>query len=126
MRLRFSDLERIKRTARDNAKHGMAGLRRWWSNKYKLPPNHELFLGQSVSELNMEMYEDWILRIEELTEILESGDPLYDHSVIQKEIDQLRKALGDEPEVYDDLIDKWEQQLENGEIPDLEEGLNRG
>lgn len=128
MRLRFSDLERIKKAAKDNVQNNKAGLKRWWSNKYKLPPNHRLFTEQSIADLNLEMYEDWMLRREDLMEMLESGD-YDDQSAIRKEIDQLNKAIGDDAEnmvAEDDLIEKWERQLETGEIPDLNEGLDFG
>lgn len=91
-----------------------------------MPPNHRLFLGQSISELNLEMFEDWILRRDELYDTMEYGIDGHDHAAIHREIDQLNDALGDESEVQDDLIEKWERQLESGEMPDLDEGLDRG
>ena len=68
------------------------------------------------------MYEDLLLQRESLEDLLEEGEG--DYEAIRKEIGRLNQALGDEAVVYDDLIDKWEQQLEAGEIPDLNEGLH--
>lgn len=127
MRLRFQDTERLKREAKENVQSGLAGLRRWWSKKYKLPPNHGLFVGQSVGDLNLEMFEDWMLRIEEIEKALEDKSYMFNVEQIrdmQREMNELLGALEDEPVVEDDLIDKWERELEAGVTPDLNEGLN--
>ena len=122
MRRRFSDLERLKKEAKDNVKSGYAAIKKWWISKYRLPPNHPLFLQQSIPELNLEMFEDHVLRRDELIEMLQSGN--CDHSAVSREIGRLDEALGDGSTIEDDLFDKWERQLEDGQVPDLNEGLN--
>lgn len=127
MRLFFSDMVRIKKTARENVESGIAGLKRWWSKKYKLPPNHELFLNQNIGELNLEMYEDWMVRKDELEDLMLNRPELFDPSQMrgmQRELDSLNAALGENDFVEDDLIDKWERELAEGKTPDLTEGLN--
>lgn len=129
MRLYFSDLSRIKKQAKSNVKSGLAGLKKWWIKKYKLPPNHDLFLNQNEGDLNLEMVEDWLLRKNELEALLTNKASMFPHEQLrdmQKELDSINAALGEEAEVVDDLIDKWEKELLEGKIPDLNEGLNRG
>lgn len=127
MRLLFMDTERLKKEANENVDSGLAGLKRWWSRKYKLPPNHRLFRNQNVGELNLEMFEDWILRLQEIEEQLEKHeyamgtDQLRD---LDKERRELISALEGETVVEDELVDKWERELEAGLTPDLNEGLN--
>lgn len=125
MRLRFSDLSRTKKLARRNVENGIAGVKRWWIKKYKLPPNHELFLKQTMHDLNLEMFEDWILRKKELKEMISDFGHGYSReqlSDMQHEINQLAKALGEQVEVVEDeLIDKWERDIAEGRIPNLDE-----
>jgi hypothetical protein len=102
----------------------MAGLKRWWVSRYNLPPNHPLFVGQSVAELNLEWFEDLMLRRVALQEMIDEGN--CDYSATSKELDEINQALGEQAVESDDLIDKWERQIANGEMPDLDEGLNRG
>ena len=106
----------------------MAGLKRWWSKKYKLPPNHDLFLSQCEGDLNLEMYEDWMLRKQELEDlIMNQADSFAQDQLrsMQRELSNLNEALGEEDFVEDDLIDKWERDLEAGRVPDLYDGLDR-
>ena len=83
-------------------------LRRWWVKKYKLPWTHELAQSATYSELLIEYYEDWF----------------------EESPSEARKALtGEDGEYYfettgDPLIDKWEDEVRRGLIPDLEEGLH--
>ena len=105
----------------------MAGLKRWWSKKYKLPPNHKLFTSQNVGDLNLEMFEDWLLRKEELERSLVDDGYNYNTDQVremERELNELNKVLGEGGiEFKDELIDKWEQELEEGITPDLHEGL---
>ena len=127
MRLYFLDVSRLRKEATSNVESGMAGLRRWWSRKYKLPPNHELFTSQNMGDLNLEMFEDWILRRKELEKLLAENSYSYSAEQVkemEREINELGKALGEDYIEYkDELIDKWERELEDGLIPDLSEGL---
>jgi hypothetical protein len=113
------DTENLKAKAISNMDLGMTQIKQWWSNKYKLPPNHELFLNQSMAEHTQEMYEDALYRRREIKAELEDGDG--DSSVLLKQLNALNKLLGEEQEVQDDLFEKWEQQVARGEIPDLDE-----
>ena len=74
------------------------------------------------------MYEDWYLRRAELEGMLEHRDggiAMEQVREIQKEIAALTRALGEEVESEDDLIDRWEKELADGKTPDLTEGLKR-
>ena len=103
---------------------GTATLRRWWSNKYKLPPNHELFTGQSHAELNQEMTEDLLLRKKEIEDELDKGeDPSKQKSrneILLEQLNDIKKVLGEDQQVVDELVAYWDEQLERGEIPDLD------
>lgn len=95
-------------------------LKHWWAGKYKLPPNHPLFEKQSVAELVLEQYEDLYYQRAELEASLEvlSGDALRE---AERRIVEIGKSLGEKVEDGDDLIDKWERELAEGKIPNLEE-----
>lgn len=95
-------------------------LKHWWAGKYKLPPNHSLFETQSVAELVLEQYEDLYYQRAELEANLEdlSGDALRE---AERKIREIGKALGEKVDGEDDLIDKWERELAEGKIPNLEE-----
>jgi hypothetical protein len=83
-------------------------LRRWWTEKYKLPWTHECAQNATIEDLLVEYHED-----------------LYD-----KDPSEARKAWADGGEFYfehtgDPLLDKWEEELAKGLIPDLEEGMSQ-
>lgn len=127
MRLRFSDTSNLARKAKNNYEKGIAGLKKWWSSKYRLPPNHPLFQDQTFAELTLEMYEDSLLRKDELLEEVKfaSGARLNElHRQLQiiDEMlglkDEKRKVIVDDP-----LVDKWERELEQGITPDLDETM---
>ena len=80
-------------------------LKRWWTNKYKLPSNHELFTSQTKFELLVEYQLD----------IFEKN-PLEVHRQADGEIQFTNTG--------DSLIDKWEQDLADGIMPDLTEAFN--
>lgn len=113
----FSDGNRLRARAQKSLDDGEAQIKRWWSNKYNLPPNHELFMGMSFAEHTQEMYEDLLFRREEIQRSLEDNDG--DQKILMKQLALLNKALGD-AESEDDLFDQWERDLEEGRIPDLD------
>lgn len=84
-------------------------LRRWWVEKYKLPWTHESAQNSTLDELLVEYYED----------------------LFEKNPSAARKALSDSSGEFffeddeDPLIQKWENELKRGLIPDLEEGLSQ-
>lgn len=123
MRLRFSDLRKLKQKAKEEVESGLAKLKNWWVGKYKLPWNHELFQSRSIGGLNLEMYEDLYLRKEELEDELENASGK-EYTEISKRLNAIYRALDtDNDEGYEDdpLIAKWERELEEGKAPDLEE-----
>lgn len=127
---RFTDESWIKQVAKKSPDDGLIRLKRWWSKKYDLPANHELFEKQTINELLQEWYEDMVFRRLELLDRLETEDLSFDESnVLRRQIESIDKILaeeGEEDEFEDDLIDKWERELEAGEIPDLDEGIEDG
>lgn len=123
MRTSFSTEARLKVQAKINVESGMAGIKRWWVNRYKLPPNHELFTGQSTSDLILEMYEDLLLERKGIQERLESGGVGEEHTALMGRLRELDKAIGDAVVPQDSLIDRWEADIAAGRIPDLEMDL---
>lgn len=99
----------------------MTRLRRWWAKKYNRPPTDPMFTGQTVAELELEMFEDLLLQREEIMEKLD------EHGHDQRERGELRERLAEINEVFeietdlgeDSLIDEWERQIAEGEVPDL-------
>ena len=96
-------------------------IKQWWRDKYNLPTNHELFQTSTWTELQMEMFQDLARRREELRQHLE--DQAYDSSKTIEAINSINEVFGDPREVWDPLVDKWERELAEGKIPDLDETL---
>jgi hypothetical protein len=119
MRPTFSDLDNIKIRAKHRIESGQIAVERWWSRKYNLPPNHELFLDRSLGELHQEMIEDLLFQKSELERRIEAGEEDQDRLV--RELNEAKKALGEEEAAQDDLWEKWERELAEGKIPDLDE-----
>lgn len=111
-----------KELARVNVEEGVTHLARWWSKKYKLPPNHELFVNRSQADLLQEMWEDMYQRREEIEDDLEHG--CGDQAELLKQLMDLNRAIEGEGEAEDALADKWERELEMGIIPDFNEGVD--
>lgn len=121
MRLLFVDLSNIKKLAKFEIEKGIGKLKTWWSKKYKLPANHNLFMDQSIGALYLEMYSDiYIKRDEIMSEITENSDlSLKQIAVLNRQLDEINSQLGEPYESSDELIDQWEKELEEGKIPDL-------
>jgi len=114
-------MRRVRRRAEREVESGLASLKRWWSSKYKLPPNHTLFLEQSVAELNQEMIEDLLVRKRDLIAALGDEDqPIKEQQELSRQLRGVLTALGDPVETGDELVDQWERDLEEGRVPDLE------
>lgn len=120
MRLRFSDLQNLKNKAQKEVESGLAKLKNWWSGKYKLPANHELFRNQSIASLNLEMYEDLYLKREEIEDEMETASGK-EYTALAKRLNEINTALEGETYEDDPLIAKWERELEQGLVPDLTE-----
>lgn len=80
-------------------------LRRWWTHKYRLPWNHNLYQESTISELLIEFYEDKFS--EDRLEAFKDENGEY--------------FLGD---TGDAQIDKWEEEIRLGIDPDLTEGMS--
>lgn len=81
-------------------------LRRWWTEKYRLPSNHELFQTSTVFTL---LTEFWL-------------DHYYNNS-----LEAYRNEDGEIQFINtgDELIDKWEKELSEGKNPDYLEGFSQ-
>ena len=97
-------------------------MKRWWSEKYNLPPNHKLFESQSLAEIELEMYEDLLTRKQSIeSELHEDQREMNRAEELITQLNAIKRALGEKDEVVvDPLIDQWEKDLEEGRIPDLE------
>ena len=95
-------------------------MQRWWSRKYNLPPNHELCTSRSVSDLMVEMYGDLDEKREELRRELAERTSGNNESLIEQ-INRINAVFEEPEEGFDPLIEKWERELEEGLVPDLEE-----
>ena len=79
-------------------------MQRWWTKKYNLPWNHNLFESRTKFDLLTEYYLD----------VFEQN-PLEAHRQADGEIQF--KNTGDP------YVDKWEEQIARGEIPTLTEAF---
>jgi hypothetical protein len=109
----------LKEVAKANLEDGAAQLRRWWSQKYSKPPNHPLLEQSTAADLYIELYEDLLLRRNTLREELD--DRTQDPEKVIEKINEINKTLGDKEEVWDPLVAKWDRELAEGKIPDLDE-----
>jgi hypothetical protein len=107
----------LKARAKKSLDDGEVQIKRWWSDRYKLPPNHDLFQSLSFAEHTQEMYEDLMFRREEIERSLAENEG--GSEVLMKQLSIINKVLDDE-EPEDDLFDQWERDLEEGRIPDLD------
>ena len=105
--------------AKKNLDKGLTQIKRWWTERYKLPPNHELFMCQSVAEVTQDMYEDLLFQKEEVEQDLENARG-GSADVLLNRLNAINRVLGLECQVQDDLFDQWERDLEEGRVPDLE------
>jgi hypothetical protein len=119
MRPPFSDTDKLKDIAKYKITKGIGRLEHWWSSKYNLPPNHHLFLERSIGSLNVEMYIELFLKKEELELDLENASGK-EYSDILNRLRRVNDALG-EAFSEDPLIDKWEKEISEGKLPNLEE-----
>lgn len=98
-------------------------LAAWWTRKYKLPANHELFVSQPPAALQREWWTDLYRREKELEQELDDPETSIEQGrVIERTLAKLQKVLHDgEVSSGDALIDKWEAEFEAGKKPNLEE-----
>lgn len=75
-----------------------------------------------MAELQLEMFEGMAYEREELLERLDGDDNEGKmRDAMFDKLNALNKLLGYEEMFQDPLIDKWERELEEGKIPDLDE-----
>lgn len=84
----------------------METLGRWWSKKYHLPSNHELFTKEDVIYWLTEYYTDFF-----------EDKPI---EIYRQEDGEIKFT-----ETGDDLIDEWEEQIARGETPDLTQAFSK-
>lgn len=124
MRLCFSEMENLRKIAEKEIDKGIGRIENWWTNKYKLPANHELFRTRSVASLHIEMIKDLLLQKEKIEKDMQEANGL-ELRELTKQLNSINTAL--DPTIKnvsgDDLIDKWEKELEEGKTPNLNEGF---
>lgn len=96
-------------------------VREWWCKRYNLPPNDARLLDQSLPELTQQMIEGQLQRRSEIKWLLENQEDGSDNAALYKELNALNEFLGFPADVQDDLFDKWERELAEGKMPDLDE-----
>ena len=125
MRLRFSaSSAAIHRAKHDSTKSAQVQLRRWWSKKYTLPPNHPLFEDRSYGSLLTEYYEDVMDRRQEVADMMAQG--LGNRTKQLELLRDIDALLGDTKTTEDvgtivtgdPEVDEWERQIARGELPD--------
>jgi len=95
-------------------------LKRWWSGKYSLPPQHELFQSQTIAELRTEWYGDLWSSKADIESQLESAD-FDSQGPLQERLKAICAILEETSISTDDpLVAYWEEQVARGEHPDLD------
>jgi len=125
MRQCFSEMSNLKKIALREIDDGIARIENWWTSKYKLPPNHELFMNRSVASLHIEMLKDLLLKKEQLEKDLKKATGA-EFTELTNQLTSIDRALNDEVDSdlsEDPLIDKWEKELLEGITPNLNEGF---
>jgi hypothetical protein len=79
-------------------------LKRWWEDKYHLPSNHELFQTSTYFDLLIGFWEDQFYK-----------NPLEVYRTKEGEVQFVKTG--------DEFIDKWEQELAEGKIPNYLEAF---
>jgi len=121
MSLTFSGGDHIRSKAKGNLETWETQVRRWWTERYNLPPNHELFQSLSIAEHTLDMYEDLYFKKEEVERAL-TGRGGGDKQSLMEQLSALNRALGlsAKAESEDELVDQWERDIEEGRVPDLD------
>ena len=123
MRPFFEDTTRIQKKVK-GIPSTEDSLRRWWVQKYNLPPNHELFLSRTTADLYEEFLGDQLVRREELVSQIGATDDLSVKSSLQRQIQIIDSLLGDNPGKNgasgDKLVEYWEHCLAAGIDPDMD------
>lgn len=113
-------MERLRGRAKKNVQTNDYMIRRWWVEKYHRPTNDPLFMTRCWVEWQIEMFEDMHTERDRIIERLKDGE--LEAKTAQAALDSLNKILGDDV-AFDPLADKWERELAEGKMPDLDEVL---
>lgn len=82
----------------------------WWSEKYKLPCNHQLFLEKTIEELVIDYYID---------KFISDPQSMNEEEKVQDDEDWYKEQMGEEyKEQYDYLLDPNDT---NQQFPDVKE-----
>ena len=118
MRIRTKKLQEAEKP--ESREDPYYAIRRWWVDKYKLPPNHELFLDRPPAFWLEEMFEDYAEERQGLIEISDRDN--IDQTRVTEIRDNLEVALGLKKKGQfsnDPVIEKWERALmETGAFPE--------
>jgi len=116
----FGNMGRLRKQAKKNVQTNDYMIRHWWVDKYKRPTNDRLFMTRSWVEWQLEMFEDMHAERDRLIARLEAGE--IEAKLAMPALDALNRILGDD-KVVDPLADKWERELAEGKVPNLDEVL---
>jgi len=86
-------------------------------DKYKLPPNDPRFESRSWVDWQVEMFEDLYVRRETIKAQMAEGTA--DNTKATKALQAIEAVLGIGSGADDTLVDRWEKDLEEGRVPDL-------
>lgn len=110
--------------ARTRVESGRTFLEHWWSERFKLPTNHPLLQKLTNAELSQLIWEAMYERKAEIERQLDDDrTPRQQVAELYSQLARIQRALGEDVDCGDPLIDKWERELEQGIIPDLDEEL---
>jgi hypothetical protein len=111
-------MDRLRRKAKKNVHTNDYMIRKWWVEKYKRPTNDRLFMTRSWAEWQIEMFEDMYSERERIADRFRDGD--IDSKVAMPALAALNNVLDDSVSI-DPLADKWERELAEGKLPNLDE-----
>jgi hypothetical protein len=109
----------VRERAEQAVTAGTVRLRQWWTGKYRLPANHELFLSRTVSDLQQEQLEDVLQERQDLLAALEDSSlSAGARARVSSRLTALSRALG--LQTGDDLVEFWDAEARAGRVPDLD------
>ncbi len=117
----FTDEAYLLQRAKNNRLLGLSSLKRWFVDKYKLPPTHALFVGQTEADLRLEIYEDLVARQADLRAQLQAfrRDDGQAYNALMDQLNAVNESLGEQAEDYDAAAEQWERDLDAGLTPDF-------
>lgn len=76
-----------------------------------------------MAELHLEYFEDLVVRRREILDRLDDEDEQIEtkeRDAMYDTVNRINRVLGYEEESQDELIDKWERDLAEGRMPDMD------